>query len=80
MKKRILIELGIVLLTSLVVACSGNSVSPPATSATPAIYVLTPPARVSSPLVGSYKTTITKQDGLFLISSPAVEFREVKGL
>jgi len=72
MGKRILIQFSIVMLAGLVVACGGNAVSQPVRSVTPAVFVHTPPARVNSPLVGNYSTTITKQDGVFLVTSPAV--------
>jgi len=57
--------LGILLLVSLLAACGGGAVSPPASSPTKTVPLSTPtPTRevITSPIVGSYSTTITKQD------------------
>ncbi len=49
MIKKIPLELVIVVVASLIVAFSGNMASPPARSATQAIFVHTPPAhRIAS--------------------------------
>jgi len=72
MGKKLLIEIGFMVLSCLVVACGGNAVAPPVRSATTALFVQTQPAHVNSPLVGSFTTTITKQDGLVMVTSPAV--------
>jgi len=57
--------LGVLLLVSLLAACGGGAASPPASSPTKTVPVSTPtPTRevITSPIVGSYSTTITKQD------------------
>ena len=77
MNKKILVWLGFVV--SLVVACSGNTVSPPSRSAAPALFVHTPPAHVTSPLVGTYTTTITEQDGIFMVIAPAMTTKGNEG-
>lgn len=73
MGKKFLVGLIIIVLLSLEVACSGPTASshPRTATATPAIYVHTPPPHTDSPLVGVYTTTITRRD---LVSHP--EFME----
>ena len=63
--KRHPLFLGILLLASLLAACGGGAASPPVSSPTKTGAVSTPtPTRevITSPIVGSYSTTITKQD------------------
>ena len=70
--KRHPVFLGILLLASLLAACGGGAASPPASSPTKTVPVSTPtPTRevITSPIVGSYSTTITKQDIASLHSS-----------
>jgi hypothetical protein len=65
MMKRHPLFLGILLLVSLLAACGGGAASPPASSPTKTVSLSTPtPTRevITSPIVGSYSTTITKQD------------------
>src|SRR5579872_1542593 len=65
MMKRHSVFLGILLLVSLLAACSGGAASPPVSSPTKTVPVSTrTPTRevITSPIVGSYSTTITKQD------------------
>lgn len=63
---------GLLLLASLLAACGGGAASPPAASLTKTVPVSTPtPTRevITSPIVGSYNTTITRQDIASLQSS-----------
>jgi hypothetical protein len=56
---------GVLLLVSLLAACGGGAASTPASSPTKTVPVstLTPTREViTSPIVGTYSTTITKQD------------------
>jgi hypothetical protein len=69
MSKKFLVAFGLILAS---VACSGNTAAP-ASRATPHVpFVHTPPVHPNSPLVGTYTTTITKRDGIFLVDFPAV--------
>ena len=64
MKRRTLL-LGVLLLVSLLAACGSGAASTPASSPTKTAPVSTPtPTRevITSPIVGTYGTTITKQD------------------
>lgn len=63
---------------SLLAAC-GNTPTTPPQSNHPAIWVHTPPPHTNSALVGTYTTTITKQDGIALLSLPAVTFKDDAG-
>ena len=63
--KRSPLLLGVLLLVSLLAACGGGAASTPAPSPTKTVSVSTPtPTRevITSPIVGIYSTTITKQD------------------
>jgi hypothetical protein len=60
-----------ILFLVILVGCDNGTTSPNNTATIPH-GVWTPPARVDSPLVGSYTTTITKQDGTFMGDAPAV--------
>jgi hypothetical protein len=63
--KRQPLLLGVLLLVSLLAACGGGTASTPASSPTKTVPVSTPtPTRVviTSPIVGTYSTTITNQD------------------
>jgi hypothetical protein len=63
--KRPPLLLGVLLLVSLLAACGGSAASAPASSPTKTVPVSTPtPTRevITSPIVGIYSTTITKQD------------------
>ena len=56
---------GVLLLVSLLAACGGGAAATPASSPTKTVPVSTPtPTRevITSPIVGIYNTTITKQD------------------
>lgn len=63
--KRPPLLLGVLLLVSLLAACGSSAASTPASSPTKTVPVSTPtPTRevITSPIVGTYSTTITKQD------------------
>ena len=70
--KRTPLLLGVLLLVSLLAACGGGAASTPAASPTKAVPVSTPtPTRevIASPIVGTYSTTITKQDAASMHAS-----------
>ena len=63
--KRPPLLLSVLLLVSLLAACGGGAASTPTSSPTKTVPVSTPtPTRevISSPIVGTYDTTITKKD------------------
>jgi hypothetical protein len=63
--KRLPLLLGVLLLVSLLAACGGGAASTPAASPTQTVPLSTPTPTlevITSPIVGTYSTTITQQD------------------